>query len=413
MSIIHYQYPSDLKEEDSYKKIYFCAYETLNRDFGDPNQGGSGILNTKDTLENLKAIITLPMPETLGDDLSHTWEKKDTLESLDSAAGAATDGMVGLAALSSIFKSLKNIAPVGIGSLALSKLVTQFLNAGKTTSIGLMSMFSGARKTLVNPDYWQNYTGSDPRSFDFTYVFQPRNKTEALYVLNILRTFKMLTSPRLETSIGGDAIKSLKGIIKFDELFSSNEEETQTNQETTDDSFGEIQNFFGNLSKASENSAKKQIESLGKFQSYVGAIKQPHYWKIILGNEHLNKLTKMTELVCTKVSTSFGDSKLEVFNDGIPKIMKLTLNFSEIKLKYENDFENEFTFMSQRDNNEGEEKNSEAITKNVAENAVSNLKSLNSKKAFDIVNNIKEKTLLKQFVSPVSNNYLNLGKNNG
>lgn len=407
MTIIHYQYPSDLKEEDSYKKIYFCAYETLNRDFGDPKQGGSGILNTTDTLENLKAIITLPMPETLGDDLSHTWEKKDTLESLDSAAGAATDGMVGLAALSSIFKSLKNIAPVGIGSLALSKIVTQFLNAGKATSIGLMSMFSGARKTLVNPDYWQNYTGSDPRSFDFTYVFQPRNKTEALYVLNILRTFKMLTSPRLETSVGNDAIKGIKD--SFTSFFSSNEEE-QTTQETKGDAFGEIQNFFGNLSTASEDSAKKQIESLGKFQSYVGAIKQPHYWKIILGNEHLNKLTKMTELVCTKVSTSFGDSKLEVFNDGIPKIMKLTLNFSEIKLKYENDFENEFTFMSQRDNNEGEQKNSEAITKNVAENAVGNLKSLNSKKAFDMVNNIKEKTILKQFVSPASNNYLNLGK---
>ena len=34
---------------------------------------------------------------------------------------------------------------------------------------------------------------------------------------------------------------------------------------------------------------------------------------------------------------------MEVFSDGIPKIMELSLSFAEIKLKYENDFETPFT----------------------------------------------------------------------
>lgn len=341
--ISKYQFPRDLSEE--FKKIYFLAYETLNRDFGDMSAStaekkNAGLLNTTDTVSNLKAIITLPMPEQFGDDLVHTWEKKDTLESLDAGAASATDAMIGVAALSSIFKSIQGIAAPLIGTLSLSKVVTGFLNAGKSPSVGLMSMFSGARKTLVNPDYWQNYTGSEPRTFEFKYVFQPRSREEATEVLNILRVFKMLSSPRLENVIeSGTFGQSIKDV--FTGGFTSEEgEKTLTNEQVA----GTVEKTLGqDLKDFLEKKSGQSLKNLSNAQSFVGAIKQPHYWKIVLGNNHLNNLTKMTELVCTKVGITFGSSKMEVFSDGIPKIMELSLSFAEIKLKYENDFETPFT----------------------------------------------------------------------
>lgn len=341
--ISKYQFPRDLSEE--FKKIYFLAYETLNRDFGDMSAStdtkkNAGLLNTTDTVSNLKAIITLPMPEQFGDDLTHTWEKKDTLESLDAGASSATDAMIGVAALSSIFKSIQGIAAPLIGTLSLSKVVTGFLNAGKSPSVGLMSMFSGARKTLVNPDYWQNYAGSEPRTFEFKYVFQPRSREEATEVLNILRVFKMLSSPRLENvSETGSFGKSIKEV--FTGGFTSEEGETTLKNDQVASS---VEKTLGTeLKDFLEKKSGQSLKNLSNAQSFVGAIKQPHYWKIVLGNNHLNNLTKMTELVCNKVGITFGSSKMEVFSDGIPKIMELSLSFAEIKLKYENDFETPFT----------------------------------------------------------------------
>ena len=352
--ISKYQFPRDLSEE--FKKIYFLAYETLNRDFGDMSAStaekkNAGLLNTTDSVvvSNLKAIITLPMPETFGDDLVHTWEKKDTLESLDAGAASATDAMIGVAALSSIFKSIQGIAAPLIGTLSLSKVVTGFLNAGKSPSVGLMSMFSGARKTLVNPDYWQNYTGSDPRTFEFKYIFQPRSREEATEVLNILRVFKMLSSPRLENVIEGKEFKdAVVSVFKFDSGEEKEGSSTFTTSQTDRISTGlgeELSNFL-------EDRQNKTLQNLSNLQSFVGAIKQPHYWKIVLGNNHLNNLTKMTELVCNKVGISFGSSKMEVFSDGIPKIMELSLSFAEIKLKYENDFETPFTLNDKANSDE-------------------------------------------------------------
>ena len=350
--ISKYQFPRDLSEE--FKKIYFLAYETLNRDFGDMSAStaekkNAGLLNTTDTVSNLKAIITLPMPETFGDDLVHTWEKKDTLESLDAGASSATDAMIGVAALSSIFKSIQGIAAPLIGTLSLSKVVTGFLNAGKSPSVGLMSMFSGARKTLVNPDYWQNYTGSDPRTFEFKYVFQPRSREEATEVLNILRVFKMLSSPRLENVIeSGSFGKSIKEV--FTGGFTSEEgEKTLTKEQAV---AGVEKTLGTDLKDFLEKKSGQSLKNLSNAQSFVGAIKQPHYWKIVLGNNHLNNLTKMTELVCTKVGIAFGSSKMEVFSDGIPKIMELSLSFAEIKLKYENDFETPFTLNDKANSDE-------------------------------------------------------------
>lgn len=341
--ISQYQFPRDLSEE--FKKIYFLAYETLNRDFGSmetstDTKKNAGLLNTTDTVSNLKAIITLPMPETFGDDLTHTWEKKDTLESLDAGAASATDAMIGVAALSSIFKSIQGFAAPLIGTLSLSKVVTGFLNAGKSPSVGLMSMFSGARKTLVNPDYWQNYAGSEPRTFEFKYVFQPRSREEATEVLNILRVFKMLSSPRLENVSSKGNFTGAIGKV-FTGGFTSNDSAPDL---TDEQKKTRIEQGLGTeLSNFLEGKTNQSLENLSNLQSFVGAIKQPHYWKIVLGNNHLNNLTKMTELVCNKVGITFGSSKTEVFSDGIPKIMELSLSFAEIKLKYENDFETPFT----------------------------------------------------------------------
>ena len=277
--ISKYQFPRDLSEE--FKKIYFLAYETLNRNFGsmETSKDGKknpGLLNTTDTVSDLKAIITLPMPEQFGDDLVHTWEKKDTLESLDAGASSATDAMIGVAALSSIFKSIQGIAAPLIGTLSLSKVVTGFLNAGKSPSVGLMSMFSGARKTLVNPDYWQNYTGSDPRTFEFKYVFQPRSREEATEVLNILRVFKMLSSPRLENvAESGSFGETIKNIFIGK---ASGEEKTIDAQ----DAGKEMSSFGEDLKKFLEDKQKNTLQGLSKVTKAEKGTKL-EYIKILQG----------------------------------------------------------------------------------------------------------------------------------
>jgi hypothetical protein len=53
----------------------------------------------------------------------------------------------------------------------------------------------GMNKPLVNPGYFQNYTGSEPRSFTFTYNFIPNNQEEAERLVEIITLLKKYSSP--------------------------------------------------------------------------------------------------------------------------------------------------------------------------------------------------------------------------
>ena len=81
----------------------------------------------------------------------------------------------------------------GIGALA--NLVT--FGNGETVSktVGELSSAFGYRKPLIDPGYFQDYTGTQPRRFSLTFTFVPNNAREAESIRKIIYMLKKFTLP--------------------------------------------------------------------------------------------------------------------------------------------------------------------------------------------------------------------------
>ena len=110
----------------------------------------------------------LPLPNELMDGQSHRWEMETGL--IGQLAGAAVDKA--------------SIKGVGINKL-----------------LGEASMSFGFRKPMVDPGMFQNYGGSAPRNFDFSFDMIPNNDEEATAIMNIILNLKKFSLPR--SIIGG------------------------------------------------------------------------------------------------------------------------------------------------------------------------------------------------------------------
>ena len=137
---------------------------------------------------------TLPLPNSMRDSQAHNWSQDTGVVSkgvsafIDGASGVAMGGVAGKMA------GAKN------------KLVA---SAGRSTSksfnvanvVKEVSHRMGNRQPTVNPMYWQEYKGTEPRTFNFLWDFIPNSKEESNQILTILKRFKQYTSPKL--TIGG------------------------------------------------------------------------------------------------------------------------------------------------------------------------------------------------------------------
>ena len=110
----------------------------------------------------------LPLPNELMDGQSHRWEMETGL--VGQLAGAAVDKA--------------SIKGVGVNKL-----------------LGEASMSFGFRKPMVDPGMFQNYGGSAPRNFDFSFDMIPNNDEEAIAIMNIILNLKKFSLPR--SIIGG------------------------------------------------------------------------------------------------------------------------------------------------------------------------------------------------------------------
>ena len=137
-------------------------------------------------------ICALPLPNELNENQSHQWD--------------TTEGFVGstLGGLAD-----KNIA----GLISVSKM------------IGEISSKTNNRKQLVNPGYFQDYRGTKPREFNFTWDLIPNNKKESNEIFEILLKLKKYTLPTLnagglglqspylfDITIGNEKINSIMGM---------------------------------------------------------------------------------------------------------------------------------------------------------------------------------------------------------
>lgn len=105
----------------------------------------------------------LPLPNELLDSQSHRWEMENGI--IGQLAGGMIDKM-------------------SVGGIGASKVLAE------------ASMSFGFRKPLVDPGMFQNYGGSAPRNFNFSFDLIPNNSAEAQSIMNIILNLKKFSLPR-------------------------------------------------------------------------------------------------------------------------------------------------------------------------------------------------------------------------
>ena len=197
-------------------------------------------IRTTDIDKNTKRItqadpiyaVCLPLPNELMDQQSHNWQME----------GNTLSGLLG---------------PV------VDKLTVKGVGIGKVLAEASMSF--GFRKPMVDPGMFQNYSGSAPRNYSFSFDFIPNNADEALSIMNIILNLKKFSLPR--TIIGGVSLLA------------------------------------------------------------------PFIFEIEIGNENMRKLINMNDVVMTEIGVNYGaDGNMQMFSNGMPKFIQLTLAFSERSL---------------------------------------------------------------------------------
>lgn len=111
--------------------------------------------------------IALPLPNELNDSQAHQWD--------------TSKGFVG---------------QVG-GSLA-NKDIGMGLSANSV--MGELASAAGFRKPLIDPGYFQDYNGTEPREFTFTWDLIPNNAEETDSIETILYNLKKYTVPKSTVS---------------------------------------------------------------------------------------------------------------------------------------------------------------------------------------------------------------------
>ena len=98
----------------------------------------------------------------------------------------------------------------------------------------------------------------------------------------------------------------------------------------------------------SQSEAKSIIEIIKAFKRYSSPsewtdkliLLSPFKWFINVSNGVVNELISLRECVCTSVNVTYGNDKFDCFEDGMPKKITLSLNFSECSLQYADNYSN-------------------------------------------------------------------------
>ncbi len=139
-------------------KIYDKAKKGFEAEPADKDRR-DGITDRTKKLATAKTIygITLPLPNELTDSQSHKWE--------------TTEGFVGK-----------------MGKTLMDK-------GGVNSIIGELSSSLGSRKPMVDPGYFQDYNGTEPRTFSFSWDLIPDNSIDAESINAIIYNLKKFTLP--------------------------------------------------------------------------------------------------------------------------------------------------------------------------------------------------------------------------
>ena len=195
--------------------------------------------------------VCLPLPNELMDQQSHNWQMEAGL--MGTLVGAVSK----LTGAAVVDKLGANKAVEGVnkwsGGIGINKVLAE------------ASMSFGFRKPMVDPGMFQNYGGSAPRNYSFSFDFIPNNADEALSIMNIILNLKKFSLPR--SIVSGVSLLA------------------------------------------------------------------PFIFEIEIGNENMRKLINMNDVVMTEIGINYGaDGNMQMFSNGMPKFIQLTLGFAERSL---------------------------------------------------------------------------------
>ena len=311
------QYPKGIANSDNafYKnrKIIFMAingqslvdrgkyyYDTKNNTF----QG--------DGSEEARCLITLPMPNNLQDDQRHNWSETDYMSALTNVVSFG-----GTEAAPST-NAPAHSSGSGMGM--------RFNILGKINEIASVASDAlGVRKPMLNPGYFQNYTGSGLRNFNFSYDFIPKNSDEALQITKIVQAFKQYSSPQKGLHWDSSDEKQLQMDMDNAEYKSA----LQSGMDSESQKYG----------SASGDWLDKTLHYGGKAWDYVNKNfspfqMSPYVWHIVMFNDRVRELSQIYTCACTDVSVQYSSGKFDTFEDGMPKIISLSLSFAEMDLQF-------------------------------------------------------------------------------
>lgn len=120
------------------------------------------------SLDSSKTIysIILPLPNELNDNQAHSW---NTEKGILGTFGETIEGM---------------------GNAGIN--VSKFLG----TTANSMNM----RKPMLDPGYFQNYQGSEPRTFNMSFDLIPNSPEEAGSIMGIIYLLKAFSAPKVDAS---------------------------------------------------------------------------------------------------------------------------------------------------------------------------------------------------------------------
>ena len=144
--------------------------------------------NSKSSSYDTSAIIVLPLPNTFTDSQSHGWSNETGI------IGTIGKNLMSMASPSSIAKKVAGAtggaagAVAGAAGDAMSGITLDKVLGASSSSLGL-------RKPLIDPGYFQNYSGSDPREFTMTWDLVPSSGAEANDIVMIIMKLKEYSAP--------------------------------------------------------------------------------------------------------------------------------------------------------------------------------------------------------------------------
>ena len=259
-----YYYPNNIMTDEMVNKtVIFMAMK--GKSLGDEKL--SELENfkkgeSKPSLDEVIGMAVLPLTAAISDDQSHKWSESSYLSAITGASGgiAGKGGWKGF-----------------LGKISKGVSSTLSFLEDSSQKVGALADALGVRKPMLNPGQFQNYSGSDLRSFSFDFTFIPESESERDQVINIVKFFKRCSSP-----------STPKWSIDTE-----------------------------------EDSITSRMVMLA-----------PMTWEVFVCNKTVNDLLSFHKCVCTKVSVKYGDSeKVAMFKDGMIKQITLSLSFSECELQ--------------------------------------------------------------------------------